>query len=427
MRSWPTRFVNAIGASFALCAFTLGSSSAQVFTTILQFDGAHGAQPQASLVQGGDGYLYGTTTSGGDLTCGGGSGCGTVFRMSLSGQLTVLHTFTGEDGASPWGRLVLGMDGNFYGTTYQGGDLNCNPPGGCGTVFKITPEGELTILHTFEFADGTSPVSGLVQASGDNFYGTASAGGNDVCDSLAGCGTVFEISPNGTFRKLYGFSGSDGAMPTVALLLARDGSFYGTTFFGGSYDCDGTYGCGTVFKMSTRGRLTTLHTFDLSDGAFPGAAFVEGPDNGLYSTSSGGGKYNLGTVFKSTRSGAITLLHHFRGGDGALPYDPLIVGTDGNVYGTAYYGGSYGCSAPHGCGTVFQITRHDRFTKVHRFNGKDGSAPFGALIQATNGVFYGTTSQGANKSCFLGGCGTVFSLDMGLRPSVQQVPRQWNH
>ena len=377
MKLTKSRFLKRTCAICLIAVGTVASSTGQVFTTLVQFDGTNGGQPTASLVQGADGYLYGTTTIGGDLTCDAGEGCGTVFRLSLKdGSLTTLHAFGGQDGMFPWSALVLGTDGYFYGTTAAGGDLTCMASEGCGTIFKMTPQGELTTLHEFENENGTSPIASLKQGIDGNFYGTASVG----------------------------------------VIQALDGEFYGTTMLGGSYDCDNTYGCGTAFKMSPQGALSVLHQFDLTDGSQPAAAFLKGPNDELYTTSAGGGRYNLGTIFRSSRSGAITVLHQFQGGDGALPYAPLIVGTDGNVYGTAYYGGSYGCFAPHGCGTVFMVTRQGKLTKVHRFNGKDGNAPYAALFQAANGIFYGTTSQGANQSCFLGGCGTVFSLDMSQNP-----------
>jgi len=417
MKLTKSRFLKRTCAICLIAVGTVASSTGQVFTTLVQFDGTNGGQPTASLVQGADGYLYGTTTIGGDLTCDAGEGCGTVFRLSLKdGSLTTLHAFGGQDGMFPWSALVLGTDGYFYGTTAAGGDLTCMASEGCGTIFKMTPQGELTTLHEFENENGTSPIASLKQGIDGNFYGTASVGGINNCIPLSGCGTVFKISPDGTFQTLYSFDGTDGAAPNAALIQALDGEFYGTTMLGGSYDCDNTYGCGTAFKMSPQGALSVLHQFDLTDGSQPAAAFLKGPNDELYTTSAGGGRYNLGTIFRSSRSGAITVLHQFQGGDGALPYAPLIVGTDGNVYGTAYYGGSYGCFAPHGCGTVFMVTRQGKLTKVHRFNGKDGNAPYAALFQAANGIFYGTTSQGANQSCFLGGCGTVFSLDMSQNP-----------
>src|ERR1019366_6529104 len=158
------------------CAAAVIASPAQTFTTLVNFAGANGAQPQASLIQGTDGNFYGTTEAGGTSgNCSG--GCGTVFKITAGGTLTTLHSFDGTDGAYPSAGLVQATDGNFYGTTGdRGASGNC-PPFGCGTVFKITPGGTLTTLHSFDGTDGAYPSAGLVQATDGNFYGTTEGGG----------------------------------------------------------------------------------------------------------------------------------------------------------------------------------------------------------------------------------------------------------
>src|ERR1019366_8681017 len=202
------------------CAAAVIASPAQTFTTLVNFAGANGAHPQASLIQGTDGNFYGTTEAGGTSgNCSG--GCGTVFKITAGGTLTTLHSFDGTDGAYPSAGLVQATDGNFYGTT-EGGGASGNCSGGCGTVFKITPGGTLTTLYSFNSSDGDRPSAGLVQASDGNFYGTTYYGGtSNNCGGYA-CGTVFKISPGGTLTTLYSFCAQtgcpDGASPHAGLV-----------------------------------------------------------------------------------------------------------------------------------------------------------------------------------------------------------------
>jgi len=232
-----------------------------------------GASPTAGLIEAANGEFYGTTTGGGaNLN-------GTVFELSPDGTVTTLYSFCSRsecaDGAIPISTLVQAPDGDFYGTTYDGGAH------GIGTVFKISASGALTTLHSFSGSDGTQPWSGLVQASNGNFYGTTVAGG------LYGYGTVYEIGPGDSFTSLYSFcpatSCPDGAYPYAALIQASDGNLYGATEKGGLYQA------GAVFRVSVDGALTTLHRFDISDGAAPLAALVQDSNGDLYGTASAGG------------------------------------------------------------------------------------------------------------------------------------------
>jgi uncharacterized repeat protein (TIGR03803 family) len=209
-----------------------------------------------------------------------------AFTTFLSAQsLTTLYSFAGsDDGGYPVAGLVQGSDGNFYGPTSAGGGHNL------GTVFKITPSGTLTTLYSFAGSDGEFPFAGLVQGSDGNFYGTTEQGGaNDQ-------GTVFKITPSGTLTTLYSFAGSDGAEPFAGLVQGSDGNFYGTTQLGGLGPCTG--GCGTVFKITPSGALTTLYSFAGSDGANPDAGLVQGSDGNFYGTTHQGGANNVGTVFR---------------------------------------------------------------------------------------------------------------------------------
>jgi uncharacterized repeat protein (TIGR03803 family) len=262
-----------------------------------------GDQPHAGLVQGTDGNLYGTTYYGGA------NGQGTVFKITPSGTLTTLYSFCSQsgctDGDDPYAGLVQAADGNFYGTTVSGGANND------GTVFKITPSGTLTTLYSFcsqsGCTDGDQPYAGLVQGTDGNLYGTTYYGGagayESECPDSEGCGTVFKITPGEPPTTLYSFcsqSGcTDGAGPYAGLVQATDGNLYGTTYYGGASDaCDG--GCGTVFKISRSGLLTTLHSFDYTDGNEPYAGLVQDTNGNFYGTTSGAGAHGYGTVFSES-------------------------------------------------------------------------------------------------------------------------------
>ena len=301
----------------------------------------------AGLVLATDGNFYGTTLLGGAY------GYGTVFKLTPTGTLTTLYSFcmqTGcPDGSYPAGGVVQGTDGNFYGTTEDGGLVNSSYcPDGCGTVFKITSTGTLTTLHKFVGTDGIEPVAGLAQGTDGNFYGTTYAGGNlRWCDW--GCGTVFKITPGGTLTTLYSFCAqygcTDGGVLESALVQATDGNFYGTAYNGGFN------GLGSVFKITPGGTLTTLHTFTGTDGSYPQATLVQATDGNLYGTASGGGANNdYGTIFKITLGGTLTTLHSLAETDGAYPWAGLVQATDGNLYGTASHGGTYND------GTVFKLS-----------------------------------------------------------------------
>lgn len=384
---------------FAYCAATVIVSHAQVLTTLTDFTGTNGTNPYASLVQGADAAFYGAAFSGGAHDN------GTVFKITAAGVLTTLYNFcpatSCTDGSNPQAGLVLATDGNFYGTTRNGGTA-------FGTVFKITPSGALTTLYSFGFTtDGAYPQAALVQGADGNFYGTTSGGGP------GGSGTVFKITSTGTLTTLYDFAFAVGASPQAALVQGADGNFYGTTFSGGAHNA------GTVFKITSSGTLTTLYNFALTDGSSPAAALVQGSDGNFYGTTSSGGAHNLGTVFRITPGGTLTTLLSFDAADGESPYANLVQATDGNFYGTTVYGGANtSANCPTGCGTVFQITPAGTLTTLHSFNAADGVAPFAGLVQGADGNFYGTTlSDGAS------GNGTVFSLSTGLgvRLSVTKV------
>jgi len=415
-------FARRASATFALCAAMAIASPAQTLTTINTFCGTGCpdglTDPLTVLAQGANGNFYGTAG-------GGVYGYGAVFEITPAGTLTILHSFCSQgpqnfcpDGADPMAGLVLATNGSFYGTTEAGGAY------GYGTVFKMTPKGELTTLYSFcaqrGCTDGANPEAALVQATNGDLYGTTVEGGT------GGGGTVFKITPAGTLTTLYGFcaqSGcSDGENPYAGLVQATNGDLYGTTFSGG----DGY--SGTIFKITLQGALTTLYRFGSysgADGYLPYGGLVQAANGDLYGTTSQGGAYpGYGTVFKMTPKGEFTPLYSFctqnECTDGAIPYAGLVLGTDGNLYGTTYYGGvnSTSCDLGYpGCGTVFRITTKGTLTTLYSFCSQPGCAdgfyPYEGLMQGTDGSFYGTT---------LGGNGTIFALNVGLGPFVETVP-----
>jgi uncharacterized repeat protein (TIGR03803 family) len=401
-----------------------GNASGQTLTNIWLFTGGiDGASPNG-LVQGYDGNFYGTTRGGGTN-----GGYGTVFRISPAGNLTNLFSFNGTNGNSPLAALFLGSDGNFYGTTFQGGtSKNCN--GGCGTTFRISPSGNFTNLHSFSGSDGMNPHAGLVQGSDGNFYGTAYGGGAST-NCYEGCGTVFRISPNGNFTNLYSFSGNDGANPNAGLLQGPDGNFYGTAEYGGS---NGPYGSvnggyGTIFKISPTGTLFTLYRFDIADGIFPVGNLVFGIDGYLYGTTSQSGTNGgYGTVFKISPldpNYGLTYLHTLPlYNDGAYPPGALVQGSDGSFYGTTSIGGTNVLDPIGGLGygAVFSISSSGTFTHLYSFHGPDGFEPTAPLVQGSDGIFYGASSFGGYTNLNSGyGFGTLFKICVPLKPPANQI------
>ncbi len=409
-----------------LCAATAIAAPAQTFNTLLTFEVWEGAAPFfVTLVQGTDGNFYGTTHVGGPAD-------GTVFKITPGGTLTTLHSFNGPDGNYSSAGLIQGLDSTFYGITRLGGSGNCGSFG-CGTVFKMTMDGTLTTLHNFVSTDGAEPYTGLVQGTDGKLYGTTSIGGaGQACNPVGnyvGCGTAFKITPGGTITTLHtfcydSFSCGDGAGPIGGLVQGTDGSLYGTTTGGGN---SAWAGSGTVFKIAPGGKLTTLYRFcaqpNCTDGSYPFASLMFAADGNLYGTTSAGGEYGAGTIFRITPAGALTTLHSFDGSDGSSPTAGLVQGTDGDFYGTAELSGG-GTDCFSGCGTVFKMTIDGTLTKLHDFSLSDGFHPYGGLVQSTNGLFYGVTLLGGDLTCSWDpgvGCGSVFSLDMGLGPFVASM------
>jgi uncharacterized repeat protein (TIGR03803 family) len=398
---------------------------AQTLTTLHNFDGTDGYEPSAPLVQATNGDFYGTTNAGGAYVQG-----GTVFKITPSGTLTTLYSFCSQggfpsctDGYYPEDAgLVQAPNGELYGTTEGGGVVPPDTIPG-GTVFKIAPDGPLTTLYTFGSQQGVAgalPFSGLVQAANGDLYGTTvegSAGG--------GAGTIFKITTSGAMTTLYTFCAqvncADGDDPYAPLVQATNGYLYGTTTIGGAY------GNGTVFKITPSGTLTTLYNFCAQSGCPDGGdsltGLVQATNGDLYGTTYLDGANGGGTVFKITPAGTLTTLHSFCAqancADGFYPDSALVQATDGNLYGTTSSGGTPCCGLGNRySGTVFRITPGGTLTTLYNFCAQsgctDGSGPTAGLVQATNGEFYGTTAAGGAN-----GYGTIFSLSVGLGPFVE--------
>jgi len=376
------------------------ASSAQTFSLLARLGPGDGARP-ISLIQGPDGNFYGAA-----FEAGGHLGTGSIFKVTPAGVITALHVFcqTGApcvDGSHPNG-IIFGTDGNLYGTTRSGGARNG------GSIFRITTTGTLTTLYSFcpgNFCtDGEIPESELLQASDGNFYGTTNLGG----------GTVFKITASGEFTSLHSFcsqsSCTDGAAPIAGLLEARNGLLYGTTSEGGTSgaNCPSVNGCGTLFKMTTSGKVTTLYSFcaqaNCADGSHPGTRLLQAADGKIYGATSG-------TIFRIATSGAVafTTLHSFTPSEG-IRIQGLIQATDGNFYGTAESGGISNL-----WGTLFKMTPAGDVTVLFNFCNTSAcklSVQPSGVMQATNGLFYGTTLGVAS--------GTLFTF--GFPPFIKTLP-----
>jgi uncharacterized repeat protein (TIGR03803 family) len=406
-----------------LCANAVPGSLAQTLTTLVSFTGADGANPYGSLVQVTNGDLYGTTYSGGA------NGSGTIFKMNPSGALTTVYSFCSlascADGAYPGSALIQAKGGELYGTTVSGGAFSQ------GTVFKITPRGALTTVYSFcaqglsLCADGCQPSVGLVQARNGDFYGTTG-----LCGSNAS-GTVFKITAGGRLTTLHSFcsqaSCADGSHPYAGLIQATNGNLYGTTSQLGA-----NFGGGTIFEITPSGSLSTLYSFCskplCADGFSPLAGLVQGDDGDFYGTTFGGGANTApdqeggGTIFKITPAGALTTLYSFCSqpacADGYAPYSTLVQATNGHFYGTTQGGG-----AGYYYGTIFQIRPGGALTTLYSFCSQtgcaDGAYPYTGLIQDTNGELYGLTEEGGANFY---DSGTIFSLSVGLGPFVTTQP-----
>lgn len=295
-----------------------------------------GQWPFTCLLQASDGHIYGTTPGGGEFFG------GIVFRIEPDGGgYTVLHAFDGSAGgpSTPSTSLVEATDANFYGASFHGGR-------GAGTIYRMTPAGDVTVLHVFtdNGHQGSAP-SALMQATDGNLYGTMGTGGAN------GAGVFFRVRLDGTFKVLHDFEPvGEGADPRGAIVEGKDGSFYGTLAG------NGPRGYGSVYRLKRDGALTVLHAFgsDPGEGAAPDGLMRE-PDGTFYGTTSSGG-FGVGTLYKMNAEGKLTTLHQFENfAGGYYPEGGIALGSDGFIYGVCPSGGEHSRQVPSGWGTVFRI------------------------------------------------------------------------
>jgi uncharacterized repeat protein (TIGR03803 family) len=323
---------------------------------------------------------------------------------------TVIYNFSGAaDGSLPNGALISDASGNLYGTAFAGGDLSVCGGGGCGVVFKLSPSSSgwtETVLHTFSGGDGANPSAGLVFDTKGNLYGTTSAGGRFTCQG-AGCGVIFQLYPtnNGWKEKvLYNFGGSsDGSAPTFPLTFDAAGNLYGVAQSGGNTtNCSGfTYGCGVAFKLwheFAGWRFQALYVFSDSDSSGPSSGFLLDAKGNLFGT----GTYASGVVYElspaANKTWKDTVIYSFIEPVGYLPQG-LVFDAEGNLYGPTVYGGTGGgiidCEDKlPGCGTVFKLTRGSSGwteSALHEFTGVDAN-PNGSLVFDAAGNLYGADS-----------------------------------
>ncbi len=445
LRGFATVIVSGCVVAAALAA-TVGIATAGaerlsiLYSFCQQKKCADGALPDAALVADTAGNLYGTTEDGGSTNCF--DGCGTVFRLGSDGTETVLHTFCSKDASCPDGELpvsplIFDNSGNLYGTTAIGG------ANGKGTVFKLAPDGTETVLYSFcnrsGCTDGAGPSGGVIMDRGGNLYGTTGGGGTAASCGQSGCGTVFRLAPDGKEKVLYSFcsqnSSTDGFYPNGGLVRDRDGNLYGTTKNGGANYVNCSYFgydfCGTVFKVSPTGSETVLHSFcakaGCPDGDGPVSGVVLAEDGNLYGTTASGGNLNqmcpnfnggseggCGVVFEVQPDSTETVLYAFCAqancADGEFPLAGVTLKynqTGITLYGTAELGGANLGISGEGAGVVYSLssgTENVLHSFCSRANCADGEYPQSGVI-TDGGSLVGAAWQGGKY-----GWGTIYKL-----------------
>jgi uncharacterized repeat protein (TIGR03803 family) len=381
-RKWVGRGLPCLPCLACLLA-ALGVAPAQVTETVLHsfVSPPAGASSTAGVVADSAGNLYGTASSGGT------GDQGVVFKLTPSGNLTVLHNFSGGiDGGTPYGGVILDSAGNLYGSASIGGTY------GGGVVYKISASGGQSILYNFTgSADGGTPYATLIRDTSGNFYGTTQTGGTGFA------GVVFKLTPSGVETVLYNFTGgTDGGYPQAGVVRDTAGNLYGTAYQGGAK------GAGAVYMVSAGGTETVLYNFqDGADGGYPTAGVTRDTSGNLYGTTPYGGDGNFGVVYKVNTSGAETVLYTFTGGaDGGQPLAGLIRETSGTMYGTASVGGTANA------GVVFALSAGNKETVLHNFaGGTDGATPQSGLLRNSSGTLFGTTFAGDS-----GNLGVVYQV-----------------
>jgi uncharacterized repeat protein (TIGR03803 family) len=373
-------------------------AQAQTYSVIYEATGDPGiANPEGEAIAlGRDGKLYTT-----DLSSGVFQG---VFSFTTGGAVTLVNNV----GGYPAGGVTLGTDGNFYGVNQNGGIfVNCGISNG-GQLYQLTPAGTQTVFHNFTGnGDGCNPYSAPIQAANGVYYGTTPSDNAFVAQNS----TIYTLTSAGAFATLHTFTGPDGQNVYAPLVQGSDGNFYGVAAAGG------TNGMGVIFKMAPSGTVTVLHNFTGIDGCSAYTALIQASDGNFYGTApcgTGGG--SAGVVFKITRGGVYTVLYYTPSGDTSVPVSSLVQAADGKLYGVTSAGsnGTFG--------TIYSITTTGTFAVVHTFANTDGNNPSSPLRQHTNGLLYGATYSGGDLSqCNLGGCGVLYSLNIGATPFVSLV------
>jgi uncharacterized repeat protein (TIGR03803 family) len=396
------------------------------FTTMLYFGGTNGETPCAGLIQDTNGNFYGTTYQGGQY------GDGTVFKITPDWTIHTLVSFHSTNGSYPGATLIQGNDGNLYGTTYSGGTES----GGDGTVFSITTNGVFNFSVGFAGTNGASP-EGLVQGSDDNFYGMTLSGGlyvNPGHPESFNHGTIFKITPDGIFTSLYALhpatgSTNVGMSPIGGLIFGPDGALYGpTTYTTSASDY------GTIFKIDTNDTFNTLFVFNGADGSNPTGPLVVACDGNFYGLTMQGGLYNWGTVFRMSIDGTLTNIFSFNGTNGSVQYygaSPgaitrgLVQGSDGNLYGETLCGGpgftgpeTSGGTDAYGHGTLFQITTNGAFTSLYSLGTNANDGTY-----PVGGLLQAADGNfyGVTSQGSSNAYGTVFRLSMPLPPIFLSV------
>lgn len=357
----------------------------------------HPSAPRGNLLMASDGNFYFTSANGGANTV------GSVASLTPAGVVTLLHSFASDnnEGQAPFAGVIAASDGNLYGTTYLGGADNG------GSVYRLTLAGVYTTLHSFKpkKPDPYFPYAGLMQASDGNLYGTTLRGGLDDR------GTIFRITLDGTFTQLHEFKGDDGENPEGTLVQGSDGNLYGTTLQGGTGNRGTIYrltlagAVTSIYSFPVLSEFSTAGIAINAPGANPRAGLLLAADGDFYGTAYQGGPNGYGTVFRITPAGALTVVHAFTGATsgGAFPLAGVTQDAAGNLYGTTERGGAFNQ------GTAWRITSGGQFSLLHGFTGSiaDGYTPYATLVPF-NGFLYGATYSDSTASA-----GAMFKLDVG--------------
>jgi uncharacterized repeat protein (TIGR03803 family) len=380
--------------AIALAMFLVlaATSLAQTTNLVYSFKSGYSAGPlYVTPAQGRDGRLYGTTT--GEFGTN-----GSIFRVTTSGSPSPAIALSGNNGSTPGDGLILATDGYYYGTASAGGSL------GLGVLLRMSPNGLVTVLHNFAGgSDGAVPYASVIQGSDGNIYGTTF--GNSSTAS-----TVFRYTTAGSFSTIFQFNATQGQSVTAPLIQGTDGDLYGTASQGGANSC------GSIFKLTTSGSLLLNYSFPCgAGGSAPIGPPMQASNGSFYGTTSQGGTYGVGSVFKLSVNGTPSILYSFQGyfnggADASTPYAGLLEATDGNLYGVTTNGGT------QNDGTLFRITTSGSYKLLLSFNGTTGNLPLAAPMQHTNGLLYGA-ADGGGKFRF----GTVYSLNLGLGAFVALV------